>query len=95
MIELLNFVYFVLFIIVLIAIAIFSFKLGKSEKFDKQDREMHNLKLLADGLMHAERSRTEEIEKSIGGITSVNISPLRYVQLIRAEEELNRIRNAK
>lgn len=92
MIELLNFVYFVLFII---AISIFSFKLGKSEKLDKQDREMHNLKLFADGLMHAERLRIEEIEKSIGGITSVNISPLRYVQLVRAEEELNRIRNAK
>lgn len=90
--ELLNFIYFVLFTI---AIAIFSFKIGKSEKFDKQDREMYNLKLLADGLMHAERSRVEEIEKSIGGITSVNISPLRYVQLVRAEEELNRIRNAK
>lgn len=90
--ELLNFVYFVLFTI---AVSIFSFKIGKSEKLDKQDREMYNLKLLADGLMHAERARVEEIEKSIGGITSVNISPLRYVQLVRAEEELNRIRNAK
>lgn len=90
--ELLNFIYFVLFTI---AIAIFAFKIGKSEKLDKKDREMHNLKLLADGLMHAERARVEEIEKSIGGITSVNISPLRYVQLVRAEEELNRIRNAK
>lgn len=90
--EFLNFIYFVLFTI---SISIFSFKIGKSEKLDKQDREMYNLKLLADGLMHAERSRVEEIEKSIGGITSVNISPLRYVQLIRAEEELNRIRNVK
>lgn len=90
--EFLNFIYFVFFTI---SISIFSFKIGKSEKLDKQDREMYNLKLLADGLMHAERSRVEEIEKSIGGITSVNISPLRYVQLIRAEEELNRIRNAK
>lgn len=90
--ELLSFVYFVLFTI---AVSIFSFKIGKSEKLDKQDREMYNLKLLADGLMHAERARVEEIEKSIGGITSVNISPLRYVQLVRAEEELNRIRNAK
>ena len=90
--ELLNFVYFVLFTI---AVSIFSFKIGKSEKLDKQDREMHNLKLLSDSLMHAEQARVEEIEKSIGGITSVNISPLRYVQLIRAEEELNRIRNVK
>lgn len=90
--EFLNFVYFVLFTI---SVSIFSFKIGKSEKLDKQDREMHNLKLLADGLIHAERARVEEIEKSIGGITSVNISPLRYVQLVRAEEELNRIRNAK
>lgn len=90
--EFLNFIYFVLFTI---AVSIFSFKIGKSEKLDKQDREMYNLKLLADGLMHAERARVEEIEKSIGGITSVNISPLRYVQLIRAEEELNRIHNAK
>lgn len=90
--ELLNFIYFVLFTI---AVSIFSFKIGKSEKFDKQDREMYNLKLFADGLMHAERARVEEIEKSIGGITSVNISPLRYVQLVRAEEELNRIRNAE
>lgn len=90
--ELLNFIYFVLFTI---AVSIFAFKIGKSEKLDKQDREMYNLKLLSDGLMHAERSRFEEIEKSIGGINSVNISPLRYVQLVRAEEELNRIRNAK
>lgn len=90
--EFLNFIYFVLFTI---AISIFSFKIGKSEKLDKQDREMYNLKLLADGLMHAEQARVEEIKKSIGGITSENISPLRYVQLIRAEEELNRIRNAK
>lgn len=90
--ELLNFIYFVLFTI---AVSIFSFKIGKSEKLDKQDREMYNLKLLADGLMHAERARIEDIEKSIGGITSVNISPLRYVQLVRAEEELNRIRNAE
>lgn len=90
--ELLNFIYFVLFTI---AVSIFSFKIGKSEKLDKQDREMYNLKLLTDGLIHAERSRVEEIEKSIGGITSVNISQLRYVQLVRAEEELNRIRNAK
>lgn len=90
--ELLNFIYFVLFTI---ALSIFSFKIGNSEKLDKQDREMFNLKLLADGLMHAERARVEEIEKSIGGITSVNISPLRYVQLVRAEEELNRIRNAE
>lgn len=90
--ELLNFIYFVLFTI---AVSIFSFKIGKSEKLDKQDREMHNLKLLSDGLMHAERARVEEIEKSIGGITSVNISPTRYVQLVRAEKELNRIRNAK
>lgn len=90
--EFLNFIYFVLFTI---AISIFSFKIGKSEKLDKQDRKMYNLKLLSDGLMHAEQARVEEIKKSIGGITSVNISPLRYVQLIRAEEELNRIRNAK
>lgn len=90
--EFLNFIYFVLFTI---AISIFSFKIGKSEKLYKQDREMYNLKLLSDGLMHAEQARVEEIKKSIGGITSVNISPLRYVQLIRAEEELNRIRNAK
>lgn len=90
--EFLNFIYFVLFTI---AISIFSFKIGKSEKLDKQDREMYNLKLLSDGLMNAEQARVEEIKKSIGGITSVNISPLRYVQLVRAEEELNRIRNAK
>ena len=90
--EFLNFIYFVLFTI---AVSIFSFKIGKSEKLDKQDREMYNLKLLADGLMHAERARVEEIEKSIGGIASVNLLPLRYVQLVRAEEELNRIRNAK
>lgn len=90
--ELLNIIYSGLGIL---AIALLSFKIGKSEKFDKKDREMHNLKLLADGLMHAERERVKEIEKSIGGITSVNLSPLRYVQLVRAEEELNRIRNAK
>lgn len=63
--ELLNFIYFVLFTI---AVSIFSFKIGKSEKLDKQDREMYNLKLLSDSLMHAERARVEEIEKSIGGI---------------------------
>lgn len=54
--ELLNFVYFVLFTI---AVSIFSFKIGKSEKLDKQDREMNNLKLLSDSLMHAERARVE------------------------------------
>ena len=90
--EFLNIIYSGLGIL---AIAILAFKLGNSEKFDKQDREMHNLKLLADSLMHAERARVEEIEKSTGGITSVNISLIRYVQLVRAEEALNRIRNAK
>lgn len=90
--ELFNIIYSVLGIL---AIVTLSFKIGKSEKLDKKDTEITNLELLADSLMHAEQARLEEIEKSIGGITSVNISPLRYVQLVRAEEELNRIRNAK
>lgn len=90
--EILNIVYSGLFIL---AIAILSFKIGKSEKLDKQDLEMYNTKILTDSLMHAEQSRLDEIQKSIGGITSVNLSPLRYIELVRAEEELKRIRNAE
>ena len=90
--EILNIVCSVLFII---AVILASFKIGKSEKLDKQDLEMYNTKALDDILMHSERSRLDEIQKSIGGITSVNLSPLRYVELFRAEEELKRIRNAK
>ena len=90
--DILNFAYCALFVV---GISILSFKIGKSEKLDKQELELYRTNTLADSLMHAERSRLDEIQKSIGGITSVNLSPLRYIELVRAEEELKRIRNAK
>lgn len=88
--ELLNIIYSGLGIF---AIALLAFKIGKSEKFDKENRQLDNARLVSQSLLQAEKDRLDEIEKSIGGITSISLSPLRYVRLLRSERELMEIMN--
>lgn len=88
--TLIEFLYFVLFIIL---VSLVSFKLGRSEKFDKENRQLDNARLVSQSLLQAEKDRLDEIEKSIGGITSISLSPLRYVRLLRSERELMEIMN--
>ena len=83
----------VMWILLGVVVIVCSYKIGVRDGDIDSTNKMRNLELLSQSMMLSEQNRIEEIANSIGGITSVNISPLRYVELIRAEKELKELRN--
>lgn len=69
------------------------YKIGVRDGDIDRTNKMRNLELLSQSFILAEQRRLENLQDSIDGVTSVNISPLRYVELIRAEKELKELRN--
>ena len=54
---------------------------------------MRNLELLSKSFILSEQRRLENLQDGIDGVTSVSLSPLRYIELIRAEKELKEFKD--
>lgn len=69
------------------------YKIGVRDGDIDSTNKMRNLELLSQSFILSEQRRLEDLQDGIDGATSVNLSPLRYIELIRAEKELKELRD--
>lgn len=78
----------ILWILLGIIVCYVCYKIGVRDGDIDRTNKMRNLKLLSQSFILSEKRRLEDLQDGIDGVTSVSLSPLRYVELIRAEKEL-------
>lgn len=69
------------------------YKIGVRDGDIDSTNKMRNLELLSQSFILSEQRRLENLRDGIDGVTSVSLSPLRYIELIRAEKELKKLKD--
>lgn len=69
------------------------YKIGVRDGDIDSTNKMRNLELLSQSFILSEQRRMEYLQDGIDGVTSVSLSPLRYIELIRAEKELKELKD--
>lgn len=69
------------------------YKIGVRDGDIDSTNKMRNLELLSQSFILSEQRRLENLQDGIDGVTSVSLSPLRYIELIRAEKELKELKD--
>lgn len=69
------------------------YKIGVRDGDIDSTNKMRNLELISQSFILSEQRRIENLQDGIDGVTSVSLSPLRYIELIRAEKELKALQD--
>lgn len=69
------------------------YKIGVRDGDIDSKNKMRNLELLSQSFILSEQRRLENLQDGIDGVTSVSLSPLRYIELVKAEKELKALKD--
>lgn len=83
----------VMWILLGVVVIVCSYKIGVRDGDIDSTNKMRNLELLSQSFILSEQRRLENLQDGIDGVNSVSLSPLRYIELIRAEKELKELKD--
>lgn len=83
----------ILWVLLGIIVCYACYKIGVRDGDIDSTNKMRNLQLLSQSFILSEQRRLEDLQDGIDGVTSVSLSPLRYIELIRAEKELKELKD--
>lgn len=84
---------FILWVLLGATVCYACYKIGVRDGDIDSTNKMRNLELLSQSFILSEQRRMEHLQDGIDGVTSVSLSPLRYIELIRAEKELKELKD--
>lgn len=84
---------FILWVLLGATVCYACYKIGVRDGDIDSTNKMRNLELLSQSFILSEQRRLENLQDGIDGVTSVSLSPLRYIELIRAEKELKELKD--